>query len=277
MFPEIPERWKEIHRRSLAGGIEKAEEDPFPRADGRLDWVRWEIHPWYETNGEIGGVILFSEVITERKRAEEEVRRRAEELAALNALGNRLSQSLSLEETCEAAIKGMLDAAHPDAAYLFLREGGRLLLKGIGPEAAAKRLGAIPEHRVGECICGLAALEGRALYSRDIFTDMRCTWEECKKAGFRSFAALPLRSGADIIGVLGLAADTERDFETQAGFLETLAGQVSIAIENARLFENTRRRLNELEALHLASLSLSQTRDMSDLGGQILSSNSSNG
>jgi signal transduction histidine kinase len=45
-----------------------------------LDWVRWEIRPWYETNNEIGGVILFSEVITERKRAEEEIRKLNAEL-----------------------------------------------------------------------------------------------------------------------------------------------------------------------------------------------------
>ncbi|MBL8050905.1 MAG: PAS domain S-box protein, partial [Anaerolineales bacterium] len=69
IFPEIPERWKDIHKRCLAGAIEKAEADPFPREDGTTDWVRWEIHPWYEANGEIGGIILFSEVITERINA----------------------------------------------------------------------------------------------------------------------------------------------------------------------------------------------------------------
>ncbi len=75
VFPELPERWKEIHRRCLAGAIEKCDEDPFPRADGRMDWVRWEIHPWQETTGKIGGIILLSEVITKRKKAEEEIRR----------------------------------------------------------------------------------------------------------------------------------------------------------------------------------------------------------
>ena len=70
IFPEIPERWKEIHRRCLAGARENAVEDPFPRQDGTMDWVRWEIHPWNETSGAIGGIILFSEVITERKQAE---------------------------------------------------------------------------------------------------------------------------------------------------------------------------------------------------------------
>lgn len=71
VFPEIPKEWKEIHQRCLAGAIEKKEEDPFVRADGRTDWVRWEIHPWRKASGDIGGLILLSEVITERKKAAE--------------------------------------------------------------------------------------------------------------------------------------------------------------------------------------------------------------
>ena len=69
IFPEMPERWRDIHRRCLAGAVERCEEDPFPRADGKLDWVRWEIRPWYQDEHTIGGIILFSEVITERKLA----------------------------------------------------------------------------------------------------------------------------------------------------------------------------------------------------------------
>ncbi|MBA4423214.1 MAG: hypothetical protein C0390_08970, partial [Syntrophus sp. (in: bacteria)] len=80
VFPEIPERWKEIHRRCLAGSIEKADEDPFPRADGRLDWVHWEIRPWNESGGGIGGIILFSEVITEHKQAKDALRLSEERL-----------------------------------------------------------------------------------------------------------------------------------------------------------------------------------------------------
>jgi len=75
VFPEMSERWKEIHRRCLAGAIERCDEDPFPRADGRLDWVKWEIRPWFEFEGKIGGIILFSEVITERKKAEDGIRK----------------------------------------------------------------------------------------------------------------------------------------------------------------------------------------------------------
>jgi len=63
IFPEISERWKEIHKRCLAGETISANNDPFPRADGTTDWVRWEIRPWYESENHIGGIILFSEVI----------------------------------------------------------------------------------------------------------------------------------------------------------------------------------------------------------------------
>jgi PAS domain S-box-containing protein len=83
LFPEISERWREIHRRCLAGAVERAEEDPFPRADGKTDWVRWEIRPWYETMGDIGGIILFSEVITQRKQVELELERHRDHLEEL--------------------------------------------------------------------------------------------------------------------------------------------------------------------------------------------------
>lgn len=80
VFPETPERWKEVHQRCLSGGVELSAEEPFPRADGSLDWVRREIRPWCDERGEIGGIIIFSEVITERKLAQDALRRANEEL-----------------------------------------------------------------------------------------------------------------------------------------------------------------------------------------------------
>ncbi len=70
VFPELPDRWKEIHRRCLNGMTEEHEQDPFPRPDGSVDWVRWAVHPWHDNSGEVGGLIIFSEVITERVNAQ---------------------------------------------------------------------------------------------------------------------------------------------------------------------------------------------------------------
>jgi PAS domain S-box-containing protein len=78
VFSEIPAHWKEIHQRCLNGAIEKNEDDSFIRADGRKESLRWEIHPWHRGNGEIGGIIMFTEVITERKRATELFKRQFE-------------------------------------------------------------------------------------------------------------------------------------------------------------------------------------------------------
>ncbi|AHF03511.1 histidine kinase [Marichromatium purpuratum 984] len=69
IFPEVPERWRAIHQRCLEGRVERCEEDPFIRADGTVDWVRWEIHPWFDDES-VGGIIMFTEVITSRKLAE---------------------------------------------------------------------------------------------------------------------------------------------------------------------------------------------------------------
>ncbi|BAT54201.1 two-component sensor histidine kinase [Nostoc sp. NIES-3756] len=62
--------WQRIFQRCLAGTTEKYEEDILIRKDGTIDWVKWEINPWYEASGEVGGLAVFSEVITERKQAQ---------------------------------------------------------------------------------------------------------------------------------------------------------------------------------------------------------------
>lgn len=66
--PDVPERWKVTHRRGLNGERQRVEEDRYDRADGTQQWIRWEIIPWYVQEGEIGGIILFYEDITERRR-----------------------------------------------------------------------------------------------------------------------------------------------------------------------------------------------------------------
>ena len=91
VFPEIrnlPE-WIEIHQRCLKGSIEINDESPFPRPDGEIDWIHWEIHPWHKYDGSIGGIIMFTEVITEKVNARENLKKLNQELVISN---NELEQ-----------------------------------------------------------------------------------------------------------------------------------------------------------------------------------------
>lgn len=92
LFPDIPERWRDIHQRALNGEIVSCDEDRFDRADGKTEWQRWEVRPWYTSEGQ-GGFTIFSEDITARIREREHV-------VTLNAqLQQRLSEcSAQLED-----------------------------------------------------------------------------------------------------------------------------------------------------------------------------------
>ena len=70
VFPDLPERWRAVHPRCLAGAVERNEADLWVRSDGSTDWIRWEVRPWRRSDDTIGGLIILSEAITEQKRAE---------------------------------------------------------------------------------------------------------------------------------------------------------------------------------------------------------------
>jgi len=71
VFPELPERWKAIHQRCLAGETLREEEDRWDQAAGAPIWLRWEVRPWGNKNGLPEGILIFAEDITGIKRSEE--------------------------------------------------------------------------------------------------------------------------------------------------------------------------------------------------------------
>ncbi len=65
VFPEVPEKWRILHARVLAEGVELHHEgDPYVDRDGRTQWIRWSMAPWRTDGGEIGGLVLYTEVVT---------------------------------------------------------------------------------------------------------------------------------------------------------------------------------------------------------------------
>jgi PAS domain S-box-containing protein len=94
IFPDIPERWKVLHQRALAGEALSEEEDPFERADGSTMWLRWALRPWRRAEGSIGGLFLMSEDVTDRvsQREREVVENR---LASLGLVAGGIAHELN--------------------------------------------------------------------------------------------------------------------------------------------------------------------------------------
>ncbi|MCW2285453.1 PAS domain S-box-containing protein [Rhodoblastus acidophilus] len=83
VFPEISAAWKAVHRRCLAGAEESSDGEAFLRADGAVQWVKWQVRPWRDVDGAIAGIIITSEDITARHKAEVGLRASEEELRIL--------------------------------------------------------------------------------------------------------------------------------------------------------------------------------------------------
>jgi signal transduction histidine kinase/DNA-binding response OmpR family regulator len=176
------------------------------------------------------------------------LRRRAEELAILNRLARKVTESITVDDAVHWGLREVVQAVVPDLTLLFLREGDHLVLKGMFPELNATVWQPDDVHEVGRCLCGLAVSGDKAVYSSDIRVDCRCTMTECKNAGFCSFAALPLRIGSEILGVLGIASRRERDFSEHGAFFDALANEMSIGLHKSLLYEQVQRHAMELKA-----------------------------
>lgn len=97
--------------------------------------------------------------------------------------------------------------------------------------------------KVGECLCGtIAECDREVIIFEKASGDPRFTRESQKKSGIEFYAGLPLKSKGKVIGVLCVMADTP--FTPDEDLVDTLRAAtmpISLAIENARLFENTKK------------------------------------
>ena len=70
VFPDLPEKWRKVHQLAMQGVVSSAKDDPYVHENGKIDWTSWECRPFYEDDGTIGGIIVYTEVVTARKLLE---------------------------------------------------------------------------------------------------------------------------------------------------------------------------------------------------------------
>lgn len=119
IFPELPERWKQIYQQALAGETMRADEDRFERANGEVQCHKWEVCPWYWANGDVGGIIIFVENVSERVQMRREAKERINELGQLH-------QQQVAAETAAAFVR---EVSQPLASITQYNEAAMMLLE----------------------------------------------------------------------------------------------------------------------------------------------------
>jgi diguanylate cyclase (GGDEF)-like protein len=140
----------------MAGATESSPEERFLRADGSVNIIRWEVRPWYLEDQSIGGIMMLTEEITERKMLEDQLWRLAK-LDSLTGLPNRLQFNEKLAELIETAtaerqqfavglidldrFKEINDILGHDAGDDLLKEVATRLSEALQPYGTVARLG----------------------------------------------------------------------------------------------------------------------------------------
>ena len=221
------------------------------------------------------GIRLRVRSVEARAQAlERQVASRTEELSALNAVASVVSASLDLEETLAGALDETLDVTGREAGGIYLLQQGRASDPGQGERLKlvahkgidASLLAAIDNLAVGEGFSGRVVQTGEPLFVPDLSADERLTRPAVKEKGYRSLAIAPLISRGKVLGSLfvmssGSLPESEQDLE----LLTSIAGQVAVAVENARLYADTESRLAQITALQETSTAVASTLEIEEL------------
>ena len=193
-------------------------------------------------------VIGIARDITERKRAEKELLRHTERVAVTAELTRIIISSLNIEDVYEAFIAGVKRLVDCEIASIALVEGDRLRFLAV---SSAVETDAAPGVTI--LLKGSATewvMKNKRTYNgTDLAQKRQFSTDEAQfRSGLRSAIYLPLFSRGEVIGTFSLASRRPNAYgKREQEILEELAGQIAVAIEKDRLYEEVKRRKEDLE------------------------------
>jgi GAF domain-containing protein/anti-sigma regulatory factor (Ser/Thr protein kinase) len=216
---------------------------------------RFDARPFSER--EIGALETFAAqavIAIENVRLFNETNEALERQTATSEVLKVISTSTSeVQPVFEAVVRKANDLCDAERSLLWLRrdDGFRLAAGyGIGEQFLASQRDRVEVVGRGS-IVGRTALEGRPIHLADILADPDYIYPEDQRlSGFRTVLGVPIRREHEIIGVIALDRNEVRPFsDTQIRLVQTFADQAAIAIENVRLFNETKESLERQTAV----------------------------
>jgi two-component sensor histidine kinase len=183
----------------------------------------------------------------------EQVRRSLDELEALHKVNNAVNSSLDQNSVLELTVQAVAEVMGCDACsiYVFERDpqGGQEKMVLRAAYGLNQRSVGNVEVLLGEGITGAAAKEGKPISVYDMWADSRFQYiPQLDEDSSRSMLSVPiiLYTREKLVGVIGVQSRTYRSWASEeVRFLEMVAGEIALAIENSRLYQQTDDRLKE--------------------------------
>jgi putative nucleotidyltransferase with HDIG domain len=190
-------------------------------------------------------------------RLYKDAQRRLEHLQALRAIDIAISSNRDIRETLNIVLDQIAKQLQVDAAVILLLDEARQKLEfgtSRGFKTSSLRFTSL---QVGEGLAGRAVQQGHIIYVRDLRLDLQTlvNASSLEAENFVSYYAAPLVTQGQVKGVLEIFHRSLLDPDEEwLGFLETLAGQAAIAVENTSLFEDLQRTNDELTKAYDATI-----------------------
>ena len=187
--------------------------------------------------------------ITDRRQAEEAVKRSEARFRLLSATAGRLLESEDpqgiVEELCTRVMEHL--ECHVFFNFLADEPSGRLHLNACAgiPEEEARKIEWLD---YGVAVCGCVALDGERIVTEDIFNTPDPRTELVKSYGIQSYACHPLKVQGRLIGTLSFGARNRTGFSSQdLVLMKTVADHVAVAMQRVKLIEELQASRDELE------------------------------
>ena len=203
--------------------------------------------------------------IRERERAEKELRERATRLELIADVGRRATAILSLEELLQQSANLIRETFEYYNVTILIAEGERIVLRAATLPVLKPFIGEVRLDIGGQGITGWVAANGKALLVADVRRDPRYFPVPAGEQP-RSELAVPIRLKDRVTGVLDAQAAVVDGFsEADRFILQTVADQLAVAVENARLYEETQRRADRLAVVNRVAAKLGDKLQVDDL------------
>ncbi|MGD2104772.1 MAG: GAF domain-containing protein [Anaerolineae bacterium] len=212
--------------------------------------------------GEFAGAVTSYTDITERKRVERTLRRRTKQLEAVRDVGLDIVGELNLDELLRSIVARAIELVDGTAGGFDLYQPERDVLEfciHIGYDELPART----TLSAGEGLAGKIWQTGETIVVDDYagWGGRSAAWAD--HVGHCADMGVPVQWGDEFLGVLEVKADSPRVFSREdARLLELFATQAAIAIRNARMYEDSRRRLRETSSLLEVSRDLVSILDL---------------